>query len=473
MTDAAETPGGEDYLAVLAGIVADVDSAARRIAAAQIDELRVLAAAGRLAEAQTAQRNARVQVHDMALRSIAAEVGGVMRVTDRTVQRRIGEARTLVEGFPATVEAWEQGRIVRGHAIAIVETGTSLPAEMWAEFEQVAITRCERDTPNRVRGELEILAHRMHPRSFAERHEEAAAGRCVRIVPGRDGMSDVVATVPTVIAEGIHDRLTQQARAIIDTRDERIAARGGAGVAFGEAAVTRAEVGDGYGNADSDDAAAIVATDNRSTDQVRADVFADLLLAGTPALDDTRDTTAGPLGAIRARVQVLIPAATLIGEDDGPCDLAGRSPIDPATARTLAGDTGMWERLFHDPTTGVTVSTDSYRVPTGMRRFLQARDQHCRFPGCRVAAIRCEVDHTHDHALGGRTELSNLAHLCQRHHSMKQFTAWRVRQLQGGVLEWTSPLGRTYREDAPTPAVAFTPAAPPPPPTAPAEPAPF
>uniref|UniRef100_UPI001C2FC650 hypothetical protein n=1 Tax=Streptomyces sp. GbtcB7 TaxID=2824752 RepID=UPI001C2FC650 len=106
----------------------------------------------------------------------------------------------------------------------IVETGTTLPAEMWAEFEQVAISRYERDTPNRVRGELEILAHRMHPRSFAERHEEAAATRCVRIVPGRDGMSDVVATVSTVIAEGIHDRLTQQARAIIDTRDERSAA---------------------------------------------------------------------------------------------------------------------------------------------------------------------------------------------------------------------------------------------------------
>ncbi|MDT0181131.1 DUF222 domain-containing protein [Microbacterium sp. ARD31] len=468
MTDAAETPGGEDYLATLAGVVADVDSAARRIAAAQIEELRALAAAGRLAEAQTAQRNARVQVHDMALRSIAAEVGGVMRVTDRTVQRRIGEARTLVEGFPATVEAWEQGRIVRGHAIAIVETGTSLPPEMWAEFEQVAIGRCERDTPNRVRGELEILAHRMHPRSFAERHEEAAATRCVRIVPGRDGMSDVVATVPTVIAEGIHDRLTQQARAVIDTRDERAAARGCAGVAFGEAASD----GDTDGDRD-DDAAAIIATDQRSIDQVRADVLADLLLAGTPALDDTRDTTAGPLGAIRARVQVLIPAATLTGEDDGPSDLAGRSAIDPATARTLAGGAQIWERLFHDPTTGVTVATDSYRVPSGMRRFLQARDQHCRFPGCRVAAIRCEVDHTRDYALGGRTELTNLAHLCQRHHSMKQFTAWRVRQLKGGVLEWTSPLGRIYREDAPTPAVAFTPAAPPSPPPAPAEPAPF
>ena len=439
MTDAMETPGGENYLATLAGIVSDVGDVAVEMARVQVRELRVLAAAGRLAEEQAAPRNAKVRLHDIALRSIAAEVGGVLRATDRTVQRRIGEARTIIEGFPSAVLAWEAGRIVREHVRAIDDAGTTLPAEMWAEFEAIAIERCEKEAPNRVRGELEILAHRMHPRSFAERHEEAAAGRCVRLISGRDGMSDLIATLPTVIAEGIHDRLTQQARAIVDTRDERAAS------------------------------SEVVASDARTTDQVRADLFADLLLAGTPALDDTRDTAAGPLGAIRARVQVLVPAATLTGADDGPCDLAGRSPIDPATARLLAGSTHMWERLFHDPTTGVTVSTDSYRVPSGMRRFLQTRDQHCRFPGCRVAAIRCEVDHTHDHALGGRTELFNLAHLCQRHHSMKQFTAWRVRQLPGGVLGWTSPLGRTYREDAPTPAVAFTPAAPP----TTSEPAPF
>ncbi|EZP29118.1 HNH endonuclease signature motif containing protein [Microbacterium oleivorans] len=443
MAKTRETPDGEAYLATLAGLVADVGEVAREMARVQIRELRVLAAAGRLAEEQAVSKNAKVKLHDMALRSIAAEFGGVLRATDRTVQRRMGEARTIIEGFPAAVTAWESGRIVRGHVTAIVDAAAVLPAEMWAEFEAVAIERCEEETPNRVRGELETLAHRMHPRSFAERHEEAAASRCVRLVPGRDGMSDLIATLPTVIAEGIHDRLTQQARAIVDTRDERAAGGGENG--------------------------AVAATDARTTDQVRADVLADLLLAGTPALDDTRDTSAGPLGAIRARVQVLVPAATLTGSDDGPCDLSGRSPIDPATARTLAGDTTIWERLFHDPTTGVTVATDSYRVPSGMRRFLQARDQHCRFPGCRVAAIRCEVDHTHDHALGGATELSNLAHLCQRHHSMKQFTAWRVRQLKGGVLEWTSPLGRTYREDAPTPAVAFTPAAPP----VAGEPAPF
>jgi hypothetical protein len=462
MTEATEMPGGGDYPTVLAGIVADVEAMARKLAAVQIEELRLLAAAGRLAQAQAVGKHIRVRMHDMALRSIAAEVGGVLRVTDRTMQHRIDEAQTIIEGYPAAVSAWEAGRIVRGHVRAIVDAGMNLPLEVRPEFERIAIQRCEHDTPNRVRGELEILAHRMHPRSFAERHEEAAAGRCVKVVAGRDGMSDLIATLPTVIAEGIHDRLTQQARAIIDTRDERAQREAGSGVAFG---VT--------GETDADEAGGVVATDARSTDQVRADVLADLLLAGTPALDDTRDTTTGPLGAIRARVQILVPAATLDGTDDGPCDLTGRSPIDPTTARRLAGGTGIWERLFTDPVTGVTVATDSYRVPSPMRRHLQARDQHCRFPGCRVAAIRCEIDHTHDHALGGRTELSNLAHLCQRHHSMKQFTAWRVRQLKGGVLEWTSPLGRTYREDAPTPAVAFTPATPPEPPVENTDPAPF
>lgn len=78
-----------------------------------------------------------------------------------------------------------------------------------------------------------------------------------------------------------------------------------------------------------------------------------------------------------------------------------------------------------------------------------------------MPAIRCEVDHTIDHALGGDTDVGNLAHLCQRHHSMKQFTAWKVRQLSGGVLEWTSPLGRIYTEHPTSPTVQFVPSVPP------------
>ncbi|MDJ1113127.1 HNH endonuclease [Microbacterium dauci] len=433
MTTTGDPRELEVHLAALADLVHDAASFERHLAAIQIAQLRLLAHAGRLAEAQAAGSSANVRDHDMALRSIAAELGGALRVPDRTMQRRIAAARTIVEDFPISLKAWERGKITRGHVDAIVAAGTALPAETRPSFELAALERCEGRTPNRVRAELEILAYRMHPRSFTERHQDAAAGRCVRLIPGRDGMSDLVATLPTALAEGIHDRLTRQGRAIIDTRTERADAAGSRGD--------------------------VVATDARTMDQVRADLLADLLLAGTPAMDDTRDTSAGPLGKIRARIQVVIPASVFAGSEE-PCDLVGRSPIDAETARVLAGGNAMWERLVTHPVTGTVLAVDSYRVPSAMRRYLQARDQHCRFPGCRQAAVRCEIDHNEDHALGGKTATCNLCHLCQRHHSMKQFTCWRVRQLSGGVLVWTSPLGRIYREDAPTPAVAFTPAVP-------------
>ena len=66
----------------------------------------------------------------------------------------------------------------------------------------------------------------------------------------------------------------------------------------------------------------------------------------------------------------------------------------------------------------------------------------------------CDHDHTHDHALGGKTELCNLACLCKRHHTLRHATKWQVRQLPGGALELTSPSGRTY-VDTPTPRVVF------------------
>jgi hypothetical protein len=196
-------------------------------------------------------------------------------------------------------------------------------------------------------------------------------------------------------------------------------------------------------------------------DQLRADILTDTLLTPAPDADPTRtDDGPGILGAIRAKVQIVVPALTLLGSTDHPADLVGRSPIDPDTARELARLTrSPWERILTHPVTGTVLHVDTYQRTTAIDRYLRARDQHCRFPGCRQPAIRCEVDHTLDHALGGHTDCPNLAHLCQRHHSMKQFTAWRVRQLADGILEWTSPLGRTYTEHPPPLGVHFTPTA--------------
>ncbi|WP_424448236.1 DUF222 domain-containing protein [Microbacterium arborescens] len=468
--------GSDGDMDALARLVADAETAADAGRAAQIHEVRVLAAAGRLAEKQAAGASERVKAREMALRGIAAELAGVFVATDRTLQRRIDEARDLVENYRLTMAAWEAGRIVRGHVRVIQDVGCIIPADTREEFERVAIEKCEGETPNRVRDALQFLADRLHPRTFTERHQGAAAGRCVRAQAGPDGMSDLIATLPTVIADGIVDRLTRQAREIINARpradraDGADAARAADGAdavdaAVGAnaagAAVDGSAIGDAafLGTADTD---LSLGDDTRTIDQVRADVFSDLLLAGTPALDPTATGDGeGTLGAIRAHVQVAVSALTLMGQDEGPADLVGRSPIDAATARELAGNSTSWDRLLTHPVTGTVLECDAYKPTAAMTRLLRARDRHCRFPGCRQPAIRCEIDHTTAASEGGPTHVCNLAHLCKRHHDVKHHTRWQLRQLPGGRLVWTSPTGRVYREDAPPPLVAFTIAEPP------------
>lgn len=444
--------------ATLAEVVHDIAKANEAISAAQARMTRALARGQQLAGRQTAGSPAIVRDREMAQRAVAAEVACEMRVSDRTVQRRMNDAAEIVEHYPATLHALEAGRINNGHLRLVVETGAILPPEKRPEFEAEALARCERDTPGRVRAGIEILAQRMHPRTLTERHVDARETRRVFLTPNVDGMSEVILVTPTILGEGIYDRVTRQATAIQDERKlarERLRTARAAGLPE-----------------DPDDV--LVVSDERSIDQLRADILADMLLTAQPGCDPTAaGDGSGTLGAIRAHVQVIVPALSLLGADEHPADLAGRSPIDADTARRLAGGscTG-WDRVLTAPATGQVLATDRYQPPADLRRRLRARDPHCRFPGCRIPAIRCEHDHTVDHALGGETHLGNLEGLCQRHHSMKQFTAWKVKQLHGGVIEWTSPLGRTYTDDPPAPTVHFVPDDEPPPRESAADPPP-
>lgn len=427
----------------LSAVLDEVLRTGADLAAAEVRRTRALAEAGHLALDITADRPASSRAAEMALREVASELAAAENLSDRAVQAQIGRAMVLVDDYPGTLAAWEQGVLSRAHVQAIVEVGTPLRAEARAEFDVLAIATAEGLSPGRLRSRLAALAERLQPTTLTERHQRGRETRCVRIVTGHDGMSDLVATLPTVLAVGIYDRLTQQSRAIIDARGETVESL----------------------------------TDERTTAQVRADVLADMLLTAAPEVDPTRvDDGPGSLGAIRARVQVVVPALTMLAPDNEnlePAELVGHGPLDAATARTLAESTAVpWDRVVTHPVTGSVLCTDTYQRTAAIDRFLRARDRHCRWPGCTVPAVRSEVDHTHDYALGGRTDVSNLSHLCQRHHTQKQFTRWRVRQLADGVLEWTSPTGRIYADEPLpySPAVRFVPDDPPPPEC---EPAPF
>ncbi|MDT0116994.1 DUF222 domain-containing protein [Microbacterium sp. PRF11] len=487
-TPSPPPPGGSDPLAVVLREVLDADAA---LSAAEARKTRALARAGRLALDVMAGQRASSRAAEMALREVASEIAAAQCLSDRSVQAQIGKALTLVDHFPATVDAWEAGALSRAHVQAIVDAGTPVPVDKRAEFDLLAVATAEGLSPGRLQARLVTLAERLQPTTITERHQRGREERCVRLVRGENGMSDLIATLPTVLAVGIYDRLTQQSRALIDARQDADAPQPAAGrrnetgAAFGLTPAGESTAGPPSRSGDTAPASASASSrdeayagnpvssgrtsgdaerDTRSTDQVRADILADLLLTAAPDADPTRiDDGPGALGAIRARVQVVVPALSVLNperENIDPAELVGHGPIDIDTARRLAEATRVpWDRVLTHPVTGAVLCTDTYQRTAAIDRHLRARDRHCRWPGCTAPAIRCEVDHNLDHALGGKTHVCNLCHFCQRHHTQKQFTRWQVRQLPGGVIEFTSPTGRVYT-DHPlpyAPAVRFAP----------------
>jgi len=88
---------------------------------------------------------------------------------------------------------------------------------------------------------------------------------------------------------------------------------------------------------------------------------------------------------------------------------------------------------------------DTARFPAAqMRRWIAARDETCRAPGCTAPARSCDVDHTRDHAEGGPTVHDNLGLLCRHHHRLKHEGGHRLDQPAPGEFRWTSPTGRSY-----------------------------
>ena len=76
-----------------------------------------------------------------------------------------------------------------------------------------------------------------------------------------------------------------------------------------------------------------------------------------------------------------------------------------------------------------------------MAKRIRARDRRCRFPGCNVAAVFCDLDHVRPWP-AGHTHDDNLLCLCRRHHRIKQRPGWTITLTPDGVATWTDPTGR-------------------------------
>lgn len=423
----AMVAASDEQMKTLDALVEMARDAERSVNAMQAARDGVLALASRLAMSMVEEQGDADEA-DLTVRTVAAELAAALRVSDRTVQRRMADAEVKVDRFPAVWQAQGAGRISAGHTRVIVDAGMHIEdPDARAAFAARVLEFAEDESPNRLRPIAERLAEQYQSRSLEERHQQAREKRSVWAKEHPDGMAELGIFGPAALVHGAHDRLTQMEKALTAAHKQNADADSGAGEDCGEGPVA----------------------DPRTLGQKRADLALDLLLTGAPAGHDTPD---GMLAAITPVVTVTVPALTLMGAtgiESPAAELEGRSPIDAGTARLLAGAATGWDRVLTHPISGGLLAVDRYRPGEHLKRHLRARDQRCRFPGCGMPARNDDLDHTKDAALGGPTSDDNLAALCRRHHVLKHQTPWHVTQIDDGLLKWTSPTGHVYTDKPP------------------------
>jgi hypothetical protein len=170
---------------------------------------------------------------------------------------------------------------------------------------------------------------------------------------------------------------------------------------------------------------------------------AEELRSARTAADPNPVADAGGTSATRAALIRLLDTRRLIATA-----LAERpriAVVDQLTGTLLAltDSTQLRAATASGHGLGPPSGTDAYRPTDPLYRFVRLRDRRCRFPGCRIRARCCDLDHQVPHPRGATTH-DNLACLCEHHHRLShQAPGWRLHRDPDGGLVWTLPSGRT------------------------------
>ncbi|WP_189348961.1 HNH endonuclease signature motif containing protein [Zhihengliuella salsuginis] len=429
---------------------AALEDATRERLAADLDEL------GRSSPGMRKSVGSGRLVDDAPSEVVAQEIASVRGIARMTAAREAGRARTLADDLPDVLNGMAAGVVGPAHARSMVDLAVKIeperidepvtddPAELEQYERRVEASRreCRRrrqsfcgDLLERSRGKTPGQLERYGKRriekeldeSFTERHRRASDRRFVAIDADEDGMCYVNAYIPTVAAEAIDRRLAEFA-ALQKHRDA----------------------------ADGDE-------DERTSAQVRADAFVDILLSGPeavglqnvkPAVTVTVPATvfpglngpngmSGPGGARRKTPETGGSEGITAGEGEGFTAGQGEGsivgePLAPGADLPEAerfGAFGLgeleailpqattWTRVVTDPWTGAITAfdTEAYSPTRAMRRALALRDRTCRVPGCGRRATACEPDHVIERQDGGPTSLENLVSICKRCHRLKSW----------------------------------------------------
>ncbi|WP_210509091.1 HNH endonuclease signature motif containing protein [Naasia sp. SYSU D00057] len=351
-------------------------------------------------------------------RSMRAQIAVVLLMPERSVETQLATARALIHALPATFDRLAEGRISDRHARILSDSISGLPHEDRVLLEERLLPAAETLAPAKFERKVRLAVATLHPEQLEEKARAAREMREFTLEAAADGMAWLHHYLPAEDAVAIWNRADATARHLAGSDEPR------------------------------------------SVSQLRSDVVRDILLddgvllppeQGEQGLRAPSKQNRG----IAPTVQVTVPVLTLNGVDDTPGILKGYGPIDPETARRLAGTSTGLQRILTHPVTGVVLQYGRGRreVPVELRRYVVDRDEICRFPGCNRPAATCDIDHTRPWCENGTTDHDNLAAVCRNHHRVKHDGGWKLEQddAHPGVLKWTTPIGLEFTTEPAAP----------------------
>ena len=323
----------------------------------------------------------------------AAEIRPALQLTRRAADAEVDMAWQLRVRLPRVWALLAAGEIDLRRARVIVDGMRHLGGPAADGLVDRVVDVAPRLTTGQLRARLRKWCIEADPDDARERYEHAVERRRVVAEPTPDHTADIYATdLPP-------DRVAAAMRHVNE--------------------ITRSLRRDG---------------EMRSMDQLRADVLLDLLSGTTEARG--------------GGVELTVDLTTLAGLSEAPGEVAGYGPVLADVARQIVErqEGSPWRWSVVDPDTGRVDDTGTTRRrPTAdQRRAVRARSRTCVFPGCRMPAVDCDIDHRIPWSERPRTITRDLAPACRHDHNVRHRFGWTYRPLPDGDFEWTTALGHTY-----------------------------
>jgi hypothetical protein len=293
-----------------------------------------------------------------------------------------------------TTGAIAEGAVGFGHMVVMARTADALAASPTARVfdEERLLAKARENSVGKFHHICRHLRHAADPRGYTATEADLVENRSLRISTDEDSGA--------VFVSGVFD---SESGAVIRTVLEPLARRSGA-------------------------------HDNRPYERRMADALVDV------AWHHLDNGLVPQNGSQRTHLQVTTSLETLKALDGAPAaELEFSLPISSKSVERLACDCSVTRLLLNSDSMVIDVGRAKRVISGAQRKALNARDQHCVWPGCDRPASWTSGHHLVHWIHGGTSDLPNLALLCYRHHWNVHEGGWQILRGDGGRIMTIPP----------------------------------